>query len=164
MILKLISAPAVEPLTVLEAKEFLRVDGSDEDAQIGLLIVTAREFCEAPGTNRAFITQIWELSFDNFPDMPLKLPRPPLQSVESIAIKDKDGVITTLDPSDYVVDSDSEPGRIAFAAGKSLPSVELWPLSAVKIRFKAGYGDTADKVPEKIIVLPRAVNIIPHVI
>lgn len=141
MILKLISGPTVEPISLLEAKEHLRVNQefTSDDLYIGDLISDARKYCEAPGQNRVYLTQTWELSFDNFPEMPVKIPRPPLQSVESITYKDKDGNINTWDPANYVVDCDSEPGRISHAYDKTWPAVVLWPLAAVKIRFKAGY-------------------------
>jgi len=148
MNLKLITPPASEPVSLAEAKAYLRVDTNDEDALISGLITAAREYCES-FQNRAYITQTWELSFDDFPNMPLKLPRPPLVSVESVKVIDSTGAETTLDPSDYIVDTDSEPGRIAFAYGKCWPSVTLQPVNAVKIRYTAGYDD-AQKVPQSV--------------
>jgi len=148
MALKLITPPASEPVSLAEAKAYLRIDTNDEDALISGLITAAREYCES-FHNRAYITQTWELSFDDFPNMPLKLPRPPLVSVESVKVIDSTGAETTLDPSDYIVDTDSEPGRIAFTSGKCWPSVELAPINAVKIRYTAGYDD-AQKVPQSV--------------
>jgi len=148
MALKLITPPASEPVSLDEAKAYLRIDTNDEDALISGLIAAAREYCES-FQNRAYITQTWELSFDDFPNMPLKLPRPPLVSVESVKVIDTTGAEITLDTSDYIVDTDSEPGRIAFASGKCWPSVELSPVNAVKIRYTAGYDD-AQKVPQSV--------------
>ena len=148
MALKLITPPASEPVSLDEAKAYLRIDTSDEDAIISGLITVAREYCES-FQNRAYLTQTWELSFDDFPDMPIRLPRPPLVSVESVKVIDSTGEETVLDPSDYIVDTDSEPGRIAFAQGKCWPSVELRPVNAVKIRYTAGYGDS-NKVPQSV--------------
>ncbi len=138
----------MEPVTLAEAKVYLRIDTSDDDATISALITAAREYCES-FQNRAYITQTWELSFDSFPPMPIKLPRPPLISVESIKYIDNTGAETTLDPSDYVLDTYSEPGRIAFNYGKCWPSVTLQPVNAVRIRYTAGYGD-ASKVPQSV--------------
>ncbi len=150
--LKLISGPATEPLTLSEAKAQLRLenDWTSDDYFLQQLIVDAREYCESPGQNRAFITQTWELSLDKFSQMPLNLPRPPLQEVLSITYKNADGVETVYDPAEYVVDTSSDPGRINHAYGRVWPIQALWTLGAIKIRFKAGYGDTADKVPNKV--------------
>jgi len=148
MNLKLITPPASEPVSLDEAKAYLRIDGDVENALVSGLITAAREYCEA-FQNRAYITQTWELSFDCFPSMPIKLPRPPLIGVESVKYIDKDGVETTWDPSNFIVDADSEPGRIAFANGKCWPSVELRPVNAVKIRYTAGYGDVS-MVPQSV--------------
>ncbi len=145
MSLKLITPPATEPITLLEAKRHLRVDVTDDDTLITSIITAAREYCET-FQNRAYITQTWEMTLDSFPTMPLKIPKPPLQSVDSIKYTDQNGVETLFDAANYVVDADSEPGRIALAPGVSWPSVTLKPIGGVKIRFTAGYGDAA-KVP-----------------
>lgn len=145
MSLKLITPPTTEPITLQEAKNHLRVDVTDDDILIQSLITAAREYCEA-FQNRAYITQTWEMTLDFFPQMPLKIPKPPLQSVISIKYTDQDNIETVFAPINYVVDTDSEPGRIALTPGASWPNVVLKPISGVKIRFTAGYGD-ATKVP-----------------
>ena len=82
------------------------------------------------------------------------LPLPPTQSVASVKYLDRDGVLQTIDPSEYVLDEFNEPARLAPMPGFT------WPLSrvavlgpvinAVTVEFKAGYGDTADTVPETL--------------
>src|SRR6185312_1787932 len=57
----LLTAPAIEPLSLDEAKAFLRVDNTDEDGVIGALIAGSRIHIEAQ-TRRALITQSWRLS------------------------------------------------------------------------------------------------------
>ena len=59
--------PATEPLTLTEAKEHLRVDGTDEDTLITSIITVARKLCENY-TNRAFITQTWTQTEDFISD------------------------------------------------------------------------------------------------
>ncbi len=148
MALKVITPPASEPLDLATAKVHLRVDTTDDDALITSLITAARQYCEQY-QNRAYVTQTLELTLDEFPDMPFDLPMPPLQSVTSIKYIDKDGLETTWDPANYIVDVDSQPGRIALAYGKTLPTVTLKPVNAVKIQFVAGYGATA-AVPQTV--------------
>ncbi|MFD1675411.1 head-tail connector protein [Alicyclobacillus fodiniaquatilis] len=145
MALKQVTAPANEPLGLDDVKTYLRVDGDDEDTFITSLITAARTYCET-FQNRAYLTQTFDLTLDHFPRFPLSLPRPPLQSVESFTYIDKDAVSTLWDVSNYIVDMDSEPGRIGLAYGIFPPRVTLQPMSGVKIRFTAGYGDV-DAVP-----------------
>ena len=46
MAYSVVTPAASEPITLTEAKNFLRVDGSDDDALITALISAAREMCE----------------------------------------------------------------------------------------------------------------------
>ena len=149
MALKLITAPTVEPVTLTEAKAQLRVDWSDEDAQISSYILAAREYCEG-FQNRALITQTWDLWLDDWPCTDrLKVPLPPLQSVTNIKYYDTDNVEYTLATAEYFVDDKSEPGRVVLAYGKTWPSTTLRPANGVVVRFVAGYG-LAVSVPQKV--------------
>lgn len=149
MALKLKTAPAVEPVTLTEAKAHLRVDGTDEDTFITSLIVAAREYCEKY-SNRACITQTWYLWLDSFPcSDSISLPLPPLQSVASIKYYDTDNAESTISNGDYFVDPVSEPGRISLAYGKRWPGIVLRPVNGVCIEFVCGYG-LAVAVPQGI--------------
>lgn len=151
MIIKQTAAPAVEPVSLTEAKSHLRVDISDDDDYISGLIKSAREYIEG-ATRQALITQTWRLSLDAWPEgNEITIPKPPLQSVTSIIYKDSDGNSTTWSTSAYIVDSDSEPGRVVLAYGQSWPSVTLYPANPIQITFKAGYGDAASSVPQHLI-------------
>ena len=63
MPLQLVSAPAGEPITLLEAKQHLRVDVDDDDALIGSLITAARQAAETR-TGRQLMTARWKLVLD----------------------------------------------------------------------------------------------------
>jgi len=82
MRLKLKTAPSVEPFSLDEAKLHLKVDSADDNALISALITTTRDLAERE-TKRAFITQTWKLYLDE-PPAEIEIPKPPLQSVESI--------------------------------------------------------------------------------
>lgn len=132
--LKLVTPPATEPLTLLEAKNHLRVDIPDDDSFITTIITVARQRAEDI-TRTAFITQTWELSIDSTDDV-IYLPRPPTQAISSITL---DGV--TVDPSQYQMDG----SRIFF-----LTPTTATTLGGIKITFTAGYGNTANDVPTPI--------------
>lgn len=144
MPLKLITAPATEPVTLAEAKLHLRVDGVTEDTLITALISAARQDAEHR-LGRALITQTWELTLDAFTDT-IELPRPVLASVTSIKYIDTTGAEITLSSGAYTVDTDSEPGRVYPVYGTSWPDTRD-QLNAVRIRYVAGAAsvDTAIK-------------------
>lgn len=150
MKLQLVTGPSVDVITLQEAKEHLRVDGTAEDTLIGLQIKAATRFCEGL-CDRAFIEQEHRLSLDAFPSIAVKrgqviIPISRLISVEEISYVDADGASQTLDVSEYQVDDQSEPGVIAPAPGTSWPSTQADRLNAVQVRFNAGYGATAADV------------------
>ena len=47
MAYSVVTPAASEPITLTEAKNFLRVDGTDDDTLITALISAAREMCES---------------------------------------------------------------------------------------------------------------------
>ena len=60
--------PASEPITLAEAKAYLRVDSSGDDALITSLIVSARKLCEEH-MQRAIMSQTLQLFLDNLDDI-----------------------------------------------------------------------------------------------
>lgn len=162
MSLKQTIAPTEEPITLQDAKDFLRVDGLEDDDLITSLIVSARQRAETI-TRRALITQTFALKADDFPcwlgngwwrfdgrnwpQNAIVLPMP-AASVTSIQYRDSAGVLQTMLTSDYVVDTDNEPARITLPVLGVWP-VALWQASVVTITFTAGYGAAA-AVPDGV--------------
>lgn len=144
-----VTDPTAEPVSLAEAKTHLRVDTTADDALIASLVVAAREAIEEI-SGRSLMTQTWDLVFDAFPDAPFTVPRPPLASVTHITYTDKDGNESTFASANYVVDTNSEPGRVALATDAEWPSTTLYPIGAVVVRFVAGYGNAGD-VPERYL-------------
>ena len=146
---KVVTPPAVEPITLVEAKLHCKVDVTTDDDLITALIVAAREEVERL-TWRALITQTLELILDAWPDSDrLELPRAPLQSVTTVKYKDKTGAETTWSSAEYLVGTDSVPGILALDWDASWPSVDLYPVEPIRIRFVAGYG-LAATVPQSL--------------
>lgn len=162
MALTLVTAPAVEPVTVAEAKAHLRVDLDDDDVLIGRLIAAARQAGE-DFTGRAFLTQTWRLVLDRVPGAALPwwdgrrqgaaiescpgaipLPRPPLQSVSAVALVGEDGGTTEWAAANYFVDVDG--GRLVLREGAAWPT-PVRSMAGLSVTFVAGYGDEAPDVP-----------------
>ena len=148
MALKLLSEPAVEPISLAETKVHLRVDASDEDAFIASLITTARLQVET-ALNLALITQQQQWLADHWPAGGiLELPVRPLQSVDAIRVYDSEDVVRLLDPTSYTVDRASDVPRIALSTEDRLnPGV---PLNGIEIDVTVGFGATENDVPRNI--------------
>lgn len=142
--------PATEAVTLEDAKQHLRVPGNHEDANIErIYIPAARRRIEAE-IGRSLIRTTHRLSLEDFPagSCPILLPRSPVISVASIAYVDSAGDSQVLSSEDYVVDTDSEPGRILPAWGTSWPTTRgRTAASTVAVTFDAGYGDHPSSVP-----------------
>lgn len=133
--------PVEEPITLNELKAHLRIDGTDEDQLLGIYLTAARQQCEHEA-RRAFVTQTLKLQLEAWPhDDRIALPRPPLQSVTSIVYTDVNGNTSAVSTSDYIVDTNGEPGHIYLAHGKTWPSTTLRPGPSIAITYIAGYGE-----------------------
>ncbi len=130
--------PTSEPITLAEAKAHCRIDIADDDDLVDALITTAREYAETY-TQRQLMSATWKLSLDCFPRCgPIRLPKSPVQEVISITYYDGNGALQTLAPSEYDVDSESEPARILPAFEKSWPTIRD-KMNSIAIIYRAGY-------------------------
>lgn len=144
--IKLITAPSVEPVTLAQAQAQCSVDGAEFDNLLNIFIAAARKRAEHE-TGRAFCTQTRELVLDDFADVCI-LRGAPIQSIVSVKYIDSAGAEQTLASTEYLLDKDSEPGRLLPAIGKSWPATQAIP-NAVRVRYICGYGDAAS-VPDDI--------------
>ncbi len=109
---RIVTPPAVEPITPAELLERARLTGSDAEGSALLTdyIAAARAQVEQD-TGCALLTQTIAVAFDG---LPTTLPWPPLQSVTSAAWVDAAGVPQPIDPATYRVDTLSVPARILW--------------------------------------------------
>jgi len=146
--LELKTAPSVEPISLTEAKNHLRVDISNDDTLISALITAAREHTETY-LQKCLISQTWYQYHDfGFP-CTIELLKNPVQSVTAITYIDGNGTEQTVATSIYDLDVNRKPATIFRAYS------QIWPITrliqnAVKIEFITGYGDASTNVPAAI--------------
>jgi len=143
----LLTAPAGEPLSLAEAKAFLRVEHNDDDATISALITGARIQVEAL-TRRALLTQTWRLTRDVWPAsgvLPL-LPAP-LRALVAVRVHDAAGNAQAVDPQSLGLDKVAAPAVLTFERGALPPPGRR--AGGIEIDIEAGYGAAAD-VPEPL--------------
>lgn len=168
---------AAEPLTLADAKTYLRIDTGDttDDTLVTAMIVAARKAVENY-TNRRLINQSWNLWLDCFPgegarrprdpwwdgtregsiasfgggSQAIQIPLVPLNSVTSITTYDTTDTGSLLDLTTTVTDTASVPGRI-FPKFAQVWPVNLRNRAAINVEFVVGYGTTSAAVPADLV-------------
>lgn len=149
MALVLTSGPAIEPVTLAEAKAHLRVDGTAEDMLVGSLIVTSRLHIEA-ALGLALITQSWSYFIDAWPPGPhLALPLRPVQSIAAVQLYAADETVTVVPADTYFLDGAASPARLVRSGDLAWPKPNR-AANGIEIALVAGYGDAAADVPAPI--------------
>ena len=141
--------PAVEPLSLADAKLHLRVDITDDDDLITALIKAARRNVEA-FLGKTLITSTYEWRIPRFETV-MWIPNPPLQSVSSIVYTDNDDTEQTLSTAIYGVDTQMLQGNVHLANDQEWPTGLSGIPYPIAITYVAGYGDAATDVPDDII-------------
>lgn len=157
-----LSAPAVQPVTLAEAKAFVREDGTDQDTLIGMLITSAAAALDgADGElGRCLIAQSWRQELDRFPagagEIELRLP--PTISVDAISYRDTAGAWQTFDGANWQATGLGSLGfaTVRPATGTTWPATSAEP-GSVRVTFTAGFGDEATDVPADLrgLILAR---------
>lgn len=137
-----VEEPATPVIALADLKAHLRVDHSDEDDLIrGLERAAVAWLDGADGwLGRAMLQQTWELRLDDFHSEQIRIPLPPLISVDSVQYYDARGTLQTLSTSVYQVVGarNAFPGYVALRDGFSWPTVKVQH-EAVIITFTCGY-------------------------
>lgn len=163
MALTVITARANPVVSLANAKLYLRVDASDEDALIAALVEAATGMVEAM-TRRCLIHQTYRYTMDGFPSSgPIRLPRSPAASMPAgglyvyalprVRYYDTAGIQQTLVVgTDYLLNLDANPPSIHRpAGGSSWPSTDSTRAASVEVDFLAGYGANAASVPAPLV-------------
>ncbi|WP_020467878.1 head-tail connector protein [Zavarzinella formosa] len=157
-----VTNPASDPVTLAEAKAWLRIDTTDEDALLAQLISAATDTAEQH-TRRSLITRTLRLTLDQtcndlyrdlgegVYDLPstflygglprvIELPKGPVQSITSVTTFDPDNASAVYSPSNYTLNTDGT--RLSLNQDAVWPG-PLRPVGACEIVYTAGYGDSS---------------------
>ncbi len=149
MSLVLTSSPALEPVSLAEAKTHLRIDHTHEDPLIQSLIITSRLHIEA-ALGLALITQSWSYTLDRWPRQPrINLPMRPVQAIAHVKIWSAGGESEILPPDAFFLDGQGLPARLVWQ-GNATPPDPQRTANGIEIAYTAGFGAAPADVPETI--------------
>lgn len=136
--LELVIPPEAEPISLEEAKLYLRVDGEDEDTVVTAMVAAARIAAEQH-LRRSLMTQNWRLAYDDYLLSETWLPMGRVQSVGAVNLINRDGGSSELDSGSYYLN-----------ARRDTLICDATPFShRIEVVYTSGYGDAED-VPEPI--------------
>ena len=137
------------PLTVMDLKNYLRIDHDDEDDFIASLILTAHQMVEN-FTHVILSPQDFSLFYDEMPCAEIVFAKSPILAVEGVRVYSADTHFVSFDAAaDFTLDLSGHWARLVL--GENIRAqTNLRVLNAVEIRFKAGFADEA-KIPAPMI-------------
>jgi uncharacterized phiE125 gp8 family phage protein len=146
MSITIIAPPASEPVSLAEAKLFLRIDHNAEDALIATLIAAAREAVEA-GCGRALMTRrvresidVWRREAANGAVLGVG----PVTDIVAVRLLADNGAQSLIDPERYRLDGHRDRPRVVFPEG--FPAT-LRSAGGVEIEYDAGFANDAADLP-----------------
>jgi len=140
---------ALEPLTIDDAKDQVRIYTDDLNRQLVDAVQEIRAYCETY-TGRTLRTEVTrELSMSEWPCRAFRLPWPPITYLSWIKYCDVNNTEQSVSEDDYsIIKSTDMYGIVEFVADWVKPALYN-RLDAVKIQYVTGY-ETRDAVPLEI--------------
>ncbi len=146
MTIAIITPPTIEPVSLAEAKLFLRIDQSAEDGLIATLIGAARAAVEA-GCGKALITRrvregldIWRR--DSVGGAVLGLG--PVTNIVAVRLIASNGAQSVIESDRYRLEGGGDRPRLVFEAG--VPAT-LRSAGGIEIEYDAGFAPDAASLP-----------------
>lgn len=153
MAIRVLEGPAVEPVSLTEARGYLRIDCGEEDAGLVSFLKAARELCEAfTGlvliATRYAETRPFEAAQNS--GVPwsagrcMRLGKMPLRQIISATLVSRDGTRTVLGPHDFDIAED--------VRGQALLRMTFLPPAgaSLEVDYRAGLGADWNDVPEAL--------------
>jgi uncharacterized phiE125 gp8 family phage protein len=140
----LITPPASEPVSLTEAKLYLRLDGDDENDLVIALIRAARLLVEA-ASGRQLITQTWRLVLEAWPSASLRLPLSPVTALTGAQARSREGVVTPLPAVTGAIPPGHDPPLLSLSGWAAIP-----PGGQLELDVQAGFGPATTDVPQPL--------------
>ncbi|MEL6946848.1 MAG: head-tail connector protein [Pseudomonadota bacterium] len=135
--------PALEPISLSEAKAFLRVDHTADDALIAALIKAAREFLETT-ISQSLMTQTWRQYESGLPQSrEISAGVRPVQSLAAVTVFGADGTPRVLSEQEASILSPGHDARLRFHGTLAASDA----MNGIEIDWVVGWGDTSVAVP-----------------
>lgn len=139
--------PAVEPISLVEAKLYARIDHDDEDTLIGDLIASARQQIEDL-SGIALVERTLQIRLDDWPCAAFEggaysLPVTPVSAFNTFILYDEAGAPTDHS-SDFRLEAGSYPRLVL--TGPKWPS-PLRRYGSIVIEIIAGFGASSSNIP-----------------
>lgn len=145
-----VTAPTVEPVSLSDLKDHLRVTDNDQDEYLDNLIVEARRAAEIY-TDRAFINTTYGGWLDGVPAEDFIQVTPgPVASISAIKYYATDDTEATWASTNYSLDTGSLPARVYRKYGCNWPTGATRTFNALYIEWVAGYGSVKSSVPQNV--------------
>ncbi|MGW6776605.1 head-tail connector protein [Brucella pseudogrignonensis] len=145
MTMFLVTPPALEPVTIADARAFLRISTDSEDDVLRRIIKTACELVEAE-TGLALVDQTWRLRVDRWPRSGrLAIFKYPVKAVTAVVAYRPDGSAIGMEPEEFMLQHGRRPQRVYMA---QYPDAQTF--CGLEVDFIAGFGETGVEVPDAL--------------
>lgn len=144
------AAPSATPVSLTEVKAHCRVEGTDSDTVLTMLLDVAVAHLDGWSgiLGRCLVNQGWRVSFCRWP--PSGIIRLPFPDVSASTVKYFDEVNAEQTVSGTAVLQDETGSFVRLAAAFARPSLYDDRDDAVQVTFTAGYGAAGSDVPAPI--------------
>lgn len=148
----IVTEPEAEPISLAEARDWLKMGSSTaNDAIITGLVTAARQHIEIV-FGAALVTQTWDYLADAFPTADdwseFRFAINPISSITHVKYYDDAGTLQTWSSANYILDAGGQIPRLGLAYNATFPASQI-RLNSIQIRVVAGYGAAAS-VPEDV--------------